>query len=267
MPGTRNHPDTTCPALRHILPHSKEVVANLLAAADLPPPHARDIDDTDDPGAVPPLVGEEALQLVVVDVLVPVVRASRDDAQQVLGHEVGRKPARPRTCDGAHDEPTAGLDERVDLSQERGRLVDVLEDLKDGDDVVALAGAGDRHLLDRALAVGQLSAEGGVLPGVCFGDGEDGGRGVDGGDAPRGRQPGGALCKDAPAAADVEVGETLGPRVELGGEARVDEVVAEGVHEVEDAGGTVRIPPLSSEGIEVGYLFGVDGGEGWRRRR
>ena len=37
----------------------------------------------------------------------------------------------------------------------------------------------------------------------------------------------------------------------MDGFALCDEVVAERVHEVKDAGGAVRLPPLSSEDIEV----------------
>jgi hypothetical protein len=38
--------------------------------------------------------------------------------------------------------------------------------------------------------------------------------------------------------------------------------VAKRVHEVEEAGRAVRIPPVGGEGIEVGDFIGVDGGGG-----
>lgn len=41
--------------------HGKEVVADFLAAADLSPAHARDIDDSHYPGAVPTLIHKESL--------------------------------------------------------------------------------------------------------------------------------------------------------------------------------------------------------------
>lgn len=95
-----------------------------------------------------------ASQLVLVDVLLPVVRALRHDAQDVLGHEVGREPAHPGARNGAHDEPAAGLDERRDLVQEGGRVRDVLEHLEHGDDVVLVFW--QRQRLDRSVDVVEL---------------------------------------------------------------------------------------------------------------
>lgn len=53
----------------------------------------------------------------------------------------------------------------------------------------------------------------------------------------------GGLCEYAATAADVEVAQFLA--CGLGGceAAGLDEVVAEGVHEVEESGGAVRVPP------------------------
>ena len=39
-----------------------------------------------------------------------------------------------------------------------------------------------------------------------------------------------------------------------------NEVVAERVHEVEDAGGAMRFPPFSGEDVEVGDFIGGDRG-------
>lgn len=41
--------------------------------------------------------------------------------------------------------------------------------------------------------------------------------------------------------------------------AGADEVVSEGVHEVQEAGGTVWVPPCGGEGVEVGDFDGRDG--------
>lgn len=71
--------DPAHPALGKILPHGKEVVADLLAATDFLPPQARDVHDAHHPGAIPPLVDEEPSQLVVVDVLGPIVRPLGND--------------------------------------------------------------------------------------------------------------------------------------------------------------------------------------------
>lgn len=82
----------------------------------------------------------------------------------------------------------------------------------------------------------ELVAQGRILAGVSLGDGEDGGCWVDGGDASSTRQAGGAFSENAPAAADVEVGEAArGGSVGLGAVACADEVVAKRVHEVEEA--------------------------------
>lgn len=71
---------------------------------------------------------------------------------------------------------------------------------------------------------------------MSLGDGEDGGCWVDGGDASSTRQAGGTFGENASSAADVEVGEVAGGgSVGLGAVACADEVVAEGVHEVEEA--------------------------------
>lgn len=71
---------------------------------------------------------------------------------------------------------------------------------------------------------------------MSLGDGEHGGCRVDGGDASSTRQAGGAFSENAPAAADVEVGEVAGGgSLGLGSVACANEVVAEGVHEVEEA--------------------------------
>ena len=48
----------------------------------------------------------------------------------------------------------------------------------------------------------------------------------------------------------------------LGGVAGADEVVSKGVHEVQEAGGAVWVPPCGGEGIEVGDFGGGDGRAG-----
>lgn len=44
--------------------------------------------------------------------------------------------------------------------------------------------------------------------------------------------------------------------------AGLDELETDRVHEVEESGGAVRIPPGGGEAIEVGDFGGVDGGAG-----
>lgn len=68
----------------------------------------------------------------------------------------------------------------------------------------------------------------------------------------------GALGEDAAAAADVEVAEARGRWGELRGKAALDEGVAHLVHEMEQAGWAVRIPPARGESVEVRYFGRVD---------
>jgi hypothetical protein len=61
-------------------------------------------------------------------------------------------------------------------------------------------------------------------------------------------------------ASDVEVAQFLGGVGAEGGRAAcVDEGVAEWIHEVEESGGAMRIPPAGGERIEVRYFGGING--------
>lgn len=144
----------------------------------------------------------------------------------------------------------------------------MLEHLEHADHVeLGTVVCGDRKRFDGARDVGELSgaaAERRVLGRMCACDFEYLGRGVDGGDGSGGWEARGGLGEDAATATNVEVAEFLGRgrRVGLTGVAGLKEVVAEGVHQVEDAGGSMGVPPGGSEGVEVGDFRGVDGGVG-----
>lgn len=81
--------------------------------------------------------------------------------------------------------------------------------------------------------------EKGILACVLLGYGEDGGAGIESGDVGGVGEAGGAFGEDAATTADVEVAG----RGSWRGDAAGEELVAEGVHEVEEARGTVWIPP------------------------
>ena len=112
----------------------------------------------------------------------------------------------------------------------------MLENLKDGHDIVApfLALWTLDQLLDRRVQIRQAARlhEERVLTGVCFGDGEDGRGGVDGGNGAGVWEAGGGFGEDTAAAADVKVVKLRGGWGGLGGQAGGDESVAERVHEV-----------------------------------
>ena len=95
---------------------------------------------------------------------------------------------------------------------------------------------------------------------LCYAD--DGGGWVDCCDAVSGSEARGRGGEDAAAAADVEVGEVWMRGWCCWWEACVDEVLAERVHEVEEAGGAVRVPPRGGEACEVCCFCGGDGGGG-----
>lgn len=223
----------------------------------------------------PASILEKATQLIVVDILGPVVGALGDHAQDVLGHKVGGEPAHPSASNGAHDEPAAGPHKGPHLLQEGTRVVNVLDDFEDGDDIVSGAWLlGHLEVLYRAVAVGQLGCEGRILARVGAGDGKHLRRGVDGGDGARRGQAGGALGEDAAAAANVEVGEEVGGGAggANGALTGSDEVVAKRVHEMEEARGAVCVPPVGGEVVEVGDFIWVDRGcccrvPSWRQRR
>lgn len=166
--------------------HSKKVIADLLTAADLFPPEARNIHNAHDPRAIPSLVQEETLQLVLVDVLIPVMRSRRNNSQKVLRNQVRREPAHPRPRNGAHDQPAAGLHKRPDSFQEGPWLVDMLNNLEQTDNVVGIAGL-PRHLkvFNGALLVEELAAQRRVFLRVRLCNGQDGRRRVNGGDSLR----------------------------------------------------------------------------------
>lgn len=194
------------------------------------------------------------------------MRPRRHDAQNVLGNQIRREPAHPRPRNRAHDEPPARLDKRPHLVEKRARVVNVLDDFEQRDHVVALSLGRDLELLYGRLLVGELLGQRRVLARMCFRNAQDGRRGVNGRDVLGRGQPGRALGKDAAAAANVEVRDgavgaaVVEPRRRVGGlETAADEVVAQGVHQVQQARGPVRIPPLGGQGIEVRDLVGVDG--------
>ena len=167
---------------------------------------------------------------------------------------------------------------------EKGRGgVDVFEDFEYGEDVVFLGvGGGEGEVFDRAVEVFQPVGLGEerVGAGVGFRDRDDGGGGVDGCDVTGVGEAGGGGGEDAAAAADVEIAVFLlvllwpgggGGEEGWGGvcfslAARGDEVVAEGVHQVEEAGRAVGIPPGGSEAGEVRDLGGGDGRGGGGRK-
>lgn len=99
---------------------------------------------------------------------------------------------------------------------------------------------------------------------MCFCHSEDFRGRIDGCDMVGMQHACSALGEYATAAADVEVFELPGggQRVGLRGVAGADEVVAERVHEMEEAGGAMGVPPGGREGVEVLYFLGVDGGLG-----
>ncbi len=123
--------------------------------------------------------------------------------------------------------------------EEGGRGIDVLEDFEEGDYVHGWKGDGEGF--DGGVEVGEFSRgrreEGGVGTGVRLCCMDAGGGGVDGRDGRCAGEEGGGGAEDASAAADVEVAEGVGRWWGGGGgrEAGADEVVAEGVHEVEEA--------------------------------
>ena len=190
------------------------------------------------------------------------MRAARHHAQHVLRDQLGRRPARPGARDGAQHEPAAGPHEARAGLEERRRVAHVLHHLPQRQHVVPLSvGRGRGEALDTGLHVLELTraVQRRVLRGVPLRDAEHLGRGVDGRDVRGVREARGALGEDAAAAAHVEVSELLGRRLGVRGEAGGDEVMAERVHEVEQARRPVRIPPCRRELLEVRDLGGVDG--------
>lgn len=251
------------------LANGKEVIAHGLASRDLLPAQARNIHDAHDPGRAPfGSLRKEALELVRINVLVPVVRPLGHNPQHILGHEIGREPTRPRARNGAHNQPPTGLDKVAAPVQKISGLVDVLNHFKQADNVVlGFVTARQRQRLNGAADVLQFWGQRWVARGVGPGDLEDFWCGVNGRDGGRGGQAGGGLGENAAAAANVEVAEfAVGwERGGLRGVAGADKVVAERVHEMQDARGAVGVPPLGGQGIEVGNLGGVDRGVGWIR--
>lgn len=119
-----------------------------------------------------------------------------------------------------------------------------------------------RKAFNGRIQIRQFLRQCGILPRVRLCHREDLGRGINGRDGCCRLQARGRLGEDAAAAADVEVAERWGRWGGLRGVAGVDEVVAQRVHEMEEAGGAVRIPPRRGESIEVRDLGWGDGGAG-----
>jgi len=178
----------------------------------------------------------------------------------ILRHHLRRQPTSPRPRDRTHDDPAPGLHKLRARVEEIRRVRDMLDDLEQGQDIILLVGAArPRQALDRRIQVGQLAVQGRVAAGVGLRNGEHLGRRVDGGHARGAGEPGGALGEDPAAAADVEKAEVGTRRRGLRGVTAADEVVAEGVHEVEEARGAMGIPPRGGEGVEVRDFDGIDG--------
>src|SRR3569833_166458 len=127
--GPHEHPSA-------ILPHTEKVIPDFLAPHHLFPSETGDVDDAHAARAVPSALGEVAPELVLVDVLGPVVRPPGHDPEKVLGHEIGRKPAHPRPSNSAQNEPTAWLHKCAAAVEEGGGRRDVLEHLEERHDIV-----------------------------------------------------------------------------------------------------------------------------------
>lgn len=145
--------------------NTKKVIAHLLAPPDLLPSHPWHVNDTHHPHApqiphvLSVLLRKVAPHLGLVDVLVPIVCPLGHDPQHVLGHEVGREPARPGPRDGGQDQPPPGLDELAALVQEGGGVVDVFDYFEEGHHVefllvLGLGGKKGRKGLDGRREVG-----------------------------------------------------------------------------------------------------------------
>lgn len=144
-------------------------------------------------------------------------------------------------------------------------MIDMFEHLEQSQDVcLFVLSSGDGQVFDGRAEVRELRGpEGGVgaLMGSC--DVDDGRGWVDARHSAGVREARGGFGEDAAAAADVEVSQpTAIRRAGAGGEAGGDEGVAERVHQVEEAGGAVRVPPGGGEAGEVGRLGRGDGGVG-----
>lgn len=125
--------NTSCASHLKILADSKEVVAPALTALNFFPTIARYVDNTHSHRIAPAwLLGCPSLHLIDVDVLIPIVGAWGNDAHYILGDEFCSEPARPSPADGTENQPTARLDMRHAIGQERSRVGDVLDDLKYG---------------------------------------------------------------------------------------------------------------------------------------
>jgi len=122
-----------------VLANSKEVVAPALAALNFLPAIARYVDNAHGHGVAPPwLLGRPSLHLIDIDILIPIVCAWGNNAHDILGDKLCSEPARPGPADGTENQPTARLDMRHAIRQERSGVGDVLDDLKDGQDIDTL---------------------------------------------------------------------------------------------------------------------------------
>lgn len=90
--------------------------------------------------------------------------------------------------------------------------------------------------------------------------GDEGGGRVDAEDGAGLGESGGGFGEDAGTGADVEDGERGWGRVRRRGEEGREEFVPERVHEVQEAGGALGVPPGGGEAGEVGDFGGGDGG-------
>lgn len=122
-----------------ILANSEEVVAPALAALNFLPTIARYVDDAHGHGITPTwLLCCPSLHLVDIDILVPVMGSWGNNAHDILGDELCSEPTRPSPADSTEDQPTARLDVRHAIRQERSRVRDVLDNLKDGQNIHTL---------------------------------------------------------------------------------------------------------------------------------
>ena len=131
--------NTSCASRLKVLANSKEVVAPALTALNFLPTIARYVDNTHSHGVAPAwLLGCPSLHLIDIDILIPIVSAWGNNTHDVLGDKFCSKPARPGPADGTENQPTAGLDMRHAICQERSGMGDVLDNLEYGQDIDTL---------------------------------------------------------------------------------------------------------------------------------
>ena len=194
----------------YILPNAEEVIPKTFGSPNFLPPKARHVHDSHNPRTTPTfLLAKPLSQLLLIDVLCPLVRPARHHAQHILGHNLRDNPRRPGPRDRTQNEPPPGPHMRHALLEEPRGARHMLEDLEHADNIVPATPALGRaaQLLHRGAQVGEPAGpqQQRVVAGVAARDGQHVGVGVQRRHAGRAAQARRRLREDAAAAPHVQV--------------------------------------------------------------